>query len=83
MGGREERRASLAVEVITSDSVEKDYREAPERYAELGTDELVVFDPDFERRRWQRFRKLKRGFARVESTLEALLARRDGTGTPV
>src|SRR6202041_2064755 len=47
---------SLAVEVITSDDVEKDYREAPERYAELGTDELVVFDPDFEqsdeRRRW-------------------------------
>jgi Putative restriction endonuclease len=64
---------SLAVEVITSDDVEKDYREAPERYAELGIDELVVFDPDFEqsdeRRRWQRFRKLKkRGFVRVEST---------------
>ena len=64
---------SLAVEVITSDDVEKDYREAPERYAELGTGELVVFDPDFEqsdeRRRWQRFRRLeKRGFVRVEST---------------
>ncbi len=64
---------SLAVEVITSDDVENDYREAPERYAELGVDELIVFDPDFaqsdERRRWQRFRKLqKRGFVRVEST---------------
>ncbi len=64
---------SLAVEVVTSDDVEKDYREAPERYAELGVDELVVFDPDFaqsdERCRWQRFRKLqKRGFVRVEST---------------
>jgi Uma2 family endonuclease len=64
---------SLAIEVTTSDEAEKDYREAPERYAELGVDELVIFDPDYhlsdERRRWQRHRKLqKRGFVRVEST---------------
>jgi Uma2 family endonuclease len=64
---------SLAIEVITSEHVEKDYRESPERYAELGVDELILFDPDFaesdERRRFQRYRKLKkRGFVRVEST---------------
>ncbi len=63
---------SLAVEVVTSEDYEKDYREAPERYAELGVGELIIFDPDFERGedrvRWQRYRKLKRGFAQVEST---------------
>jgi Uma2 family endonuclease len=63
---------SLAIEVVTSDDHEKDYREAPERYAELGVNELIVFDPDFEKNedrvRWQRYRKLKRSFALVEST---------------
>jgi hypothetical protein len=64
---------SFALEVITSDDAEKDYREAPIRYAELGVSELLVFDADFEksdeRVRWQRWRRLaKRGFVRVEST---------------
>ncbi len=64
---------SFALEVVTSDDPEKDYREAPERYAELGVDELIVFDADVDkgedRVRWQRFRKLKkRGFVRVESS---------------
>jgi hypothetical protein len=64
---------SLAIEVVASEDEEKDYRDAPARYAELGVQELIVFDPDFERsderRRWQRYRKLKkRGLVRVEST---------------
>ncbi|MFO0759843.1 MAG: Uma2 family endonuclease [Byssovorax sp.] len=64
---------SFALEVTTSDDAEKDYREAPDRYAELGADELVIFDADFDkaedRVRWQRYRRLKRrGFVRVEST---------------
>jgi Putative restriction endonuclease len=64
---------SFALEVVASVDAEKDYREAPGRYAELGVDELIVFDADFQRDpdrvRWQRYRKLaKRGFVRVEST---------------
>jgi hypothetical protein len=63
---------SLAIEVVTSADPEKDYREAPERYAELGVDELIIFDPDFQKHddrvRWQRYRKLKRGFAQIEAT---------------
>jgi hypothetical protein len=64
---------SFALEVVTSDQAEKDYQQAPGRYAELGVGELVIFDADFERSedrvRWQRFRKLKkRGFVRVESS---------------
>jgi Putative restriction endonuclease len=64
---------SLAIEVLTSDDAEKDYREAPERYAELGVDELIAYDDAFtrsdDRVRWRRYRKLsKRGFVRVEST---------------
>jgi hypothetical protein len=46
--------------------------EAPERYAELGVNELILFDPDFQqdedRLRWQRYRKLRRGFALVDVT---------------
>jgi hypothetical protein len=64
---------SFALEVVASEDAEKDYREAPGRYAELGVDELIVFDADChrdpDRVRWQRYRKLKkRGFVRVEST---------------
>jgi Putative restriction endonuclease len=64
---------SLCIEVVASDDAEKDYREAPERYAELGVDELIIFDADHhlspERVRWQRYRKLKtRGFVLVESS---------------
>ncbi|MFO0762531.1 MAG: Uma2 family endonuclease [Byssovorax sp.] len=64
---------SFALEVTTSDDAEKDYRDAPDRYAELGADELVIFDADCDkgedRVRWQRYRRLKRrGFVRVEST---------------
>jgi Putative restriction endonuclease len=64
---------SLAIEVVATDNADKDYREAPERYAELGVDELIIFDPDHElsedRVRWQRYRKLpRRGFVAVEST---------------
>jgi hypothetical protein len=64
---------SFALEVVTSSDTEKDYREAPVRYAELGAEELCIFDVDFEggddRVRWQRYRRLaKRGFVRVEAT---------------
>ncbi|GEM_PF-863186 len=38
-------RPSFALEIV-SRSVPKDYVRAPLRYAELGVDELIVFDPD-------------------------------------
>ncbi len=64
---------SFALEVTTSEDAGKDYHEVPDRYAELGVDELVIFDTDVDRGddrvRFQRYRKLKkRGFVRVEST---------------
>jgi Uma2 family endonuclease len=64
---------SFALEVVSADDTEKDYVEVIDRYAELGVDELIVFDPDHERSddrvRWQRYRKLKtRGFVQVESS---------------
>ncbi len=63
---------SLAIELV-SDEWEKDYREAPSKYDELGVGELVIFDPDWEaheeRLRWQVFRRVgKRGLVRVEIT---------------
>ena len=64
---------SFALEVVSSNDVEKDYRDAPPRYAEMGVTELVLFDPDFEldpsRVRFQVYRRLaRRGFTRVERT---------------
>jgi hypothetical protein len=64
---------SFALEVVSSTEPDKDYVDVIERYAELGVDELVVFDPDHEqsdeRVRWQRYRKLKRrGFVQVEAS---------------
>lgn len=38
---------SFALEVV-SQGWEKDYRESPIRYAELGTSELVLYDPDWQ-----------------------------------
>ena len=64
---------SVAIEIV-SRRREKDYYEAPDRYAELGVEELIIFDPHYARRprgegmRWQTFRKQKRGFRRVDST---------------
>jgi Uma2 family endonuclease len=61
---------SFALEVVSQDYM-KDYRDAPEPYAELGVQELVIFDPEHtlapdERLRWQVYRRLaKRGFVRV------------------
>ena len=62
---------SFAFEFVSTD-VHKDYLASPAKYARLGVDELIVFDPDYEqsrsRSRWQIFRKSKRGFFRVEGT---------------
>jgi len=63
---------TFALEVVSRDW-HKDYEESPRRYAELGVQELVVFDPkddaDRGRWRWQVFRRLpKRGFVLVERT---------------
>ena len=68
---------SFAVEVVSGDA-NKDYIDTPLLYAELGVDELIVFDPDYkkfkketDRYRFQVFRKLeKRGLVRVEVTNE-------------
>jgi hypothetical protein len=63
---------SFALEVVSAAEPKKDYEEAVKRYSELGVDELIIFDPDHEksagRVRWQRYRKLKRGFVQVESS---------------
>ena len=65
---------SFALEIVSPNSVEKDYREVPTRYAELGVTELVVFDPDYrkgrDRVRLQVFRSVKGQFVRVVTTNE-------------
>ncbi len=62
---------SFALEVVSQD-VDKDYLTSPAKYARLGVEELVVFDPDYmlspTRFRFQVFRKNKRGLIRVEAT---------------
>lgn len=62
---------SFALEIVSSD-VDKDYLASPAKYARLGVEELIVFDPDFalsrSRVRFQVFRRTKRGFLRVESS---------------
>jgi Uma2 family endonuclease len=54
----------FALEVV-SENKGKDYVVAPRKYEELGTRELVVYDPQFEHReggwRWQVYRQKKRG----------------------
>ena len=63
----------LAIEVVSQDHL-KDYRDGPSRYDELGVKELIIFDPDFEtlrseRWRFQVFRRVgKRGLVRIENT---------------
>jgi hypothetical protein len=66
---------SFALEIVSSNDVDKDYREAPERYDELGVNELVVFDPDHhrgrDRLRFQLFRRVRgRGLVRITATNE-------------
>ncbi len=62
---------SFAFEVVSQD-VDKDYLKSPAKYARLGVEELVVFDPEYAvdpaRFRFQVFRKSKRGLLRVEAT---------------
>ena len=65
---------SFALEVVSRD-VDKDYIDGPELYRELGVQELVIFDPDFEeepdRFRFQVYRQVgKRGLVRAEVTNE-------------
>jgi Uma2 family endonuclease len=54
----------FALEVV-SENKGKDYVVAPRKYEELGAQELVVYDPQFEHReggwRWQVYRQKKRG----------------------
>lgn len=61
---------SFALEIVSKDW-EKDYAEAPERYAAAGVPELVVFDPDPTRHpdrvAWQVFRRVRnRPLTRIE-----------------
>jgi Uma2 family endonuclease len=65
---------SFALEVMGDDE-RKDVEQSPNRYAELGTKELIVFDPEPERRvdgvRFRVFRRVgKRGLVLVETTDE-------------
>jgi Uma2 family endonuclease len=59
---------SLVVEVV-SDDVDKDYVAGPMRYAEIGVQELVIYDPEPERGqdrvRWQVYRR-REGELRLE-----------------
>jgi hypothetical protein len=64
---------SFALEIISENDVEGDYRESPGRYDELGVTELVVFDPDHHRAsdrvRFQVLRRARgRGLTRVTET---------------
>jgi hypothetical protein len=65
---------SFALEIVSPSSVDKDYREVPDRYAELGVAELVVFDPDYrkgrDRLRLQVFRRVRGQFVQVVATSE-------------
>jgi hypothetical protein len=65
---------SFALEIVSPSSVDKDYREVPDRYAELGVAELVVFDPDYrkgrDRLRLQVFRRVRGRFVQVAATRE-------------
>jgi Uma2 family endonuclease len=64
-------RPSFALEVVGQD-IDKDYNDNPVLYAQLGVQELVLFDPHATSRsrrrlRWQVFRRVKgRGLVRVE-----------------
>jgi Uma2 family endonuclease len=53
---------SFALEIVSKDW-EKDYVEAPERHREIGTGELIIFDPEPDRRpdgvRWQVYRRVR------------------------
>ena len=61
---------SFALEMVSKDW-EKDYAEAPQRYAAAGVSELIVFDPDPLRHpegiAWQVFRRVRdRSLTRIE-----------------
>jgi Uma2 family endonuclease len=62
---------SFAFELVLQ-NVDEAYLKLPARYARLGVEELVVFDPEYTvspaRFRFQVFRKSKRGLLRVEAT---------------
>lgn len=55
---------SFTLEVVSGDRL-KDYEEAPRKYAQLGVEELVLFDPEFDRGRdrqqWQVYRRPRAG----------------------
>jgi hypothetical protein len=71
---------TFALEIVSPNSVEKDYREVPSRYAELGVAELVVFDPDYrkgrDRVRLQVFRRVRGELVQVVATSEDRLRSR-------
>jgi len=83
---------SFAFEVVSGSRL-KDYEEAPKRYAELGVEELVLFDPHSEasrsRVRWQVLRRdggelllVERSDGdRVRSNVLGCWLRQVGTGT--
>lgn len=61
----------FALEVVSSDR-RKDYELAPAKYDELGVEELIIFDPDYQeargRVRFQVFRRNERELTCVEAT---------------
>lgn len=60
---------SLVIEIVGSNP-QKDYEEAPKRYADLGVDEVIVFDPhpDRERLVFQVYRRSRGRFRRMIAT---------------
>src|SRR5262245_26257135 len=64
------RAPSFALEIVSADR-DKDYERSPARYADLGVQELIVFDPDTgpKRVQFKVYRRLaRRGFVCVAQT---------------
>jgi hypothetical protein len=74
---------SFALEVASLDW-QKDYYSTPEAHAEMGTGELIVFDPHFaerrEGRRWQRFARAQHGRFELLEHTDADRIRSDALG---
>ncbi len=67
----------FALEVV-SDDWRKDYTEGPQKYAQLGALELVIFDPDCRRAPPSQHRVLFQVFRRMDDGLLVEVARGDG-----
>ena len=72
---------AFALEIVSHDA-EKDYEDAPSKYATLGVEELAIFDPEagarLGRARWQVYRRIRGRSSRADSTGARALSRAPG-----